>query len=99
MNSCHEEGVRDRNRAGIDAADPEKHSGERIILMMTQPLINQIRTPCPFPLGGGGGVSHPSPLASTGVRLPQATRQGTNPDKTMRKCPGTPRARMQNTRT
>eukprot|EP00757_Euglenozoa_sp_SAG-D1_P027011 gene27011-biopygen17579 len=23
MNSCHEEGVRDRNRAGIEAADPE----------------------------------------------------------------------------
>eukprot|EP00757_Euglenozoa_sp_SAG-D1_P026095 gene26095-biopygen13874 len=22
MNSCHEEGVRDRNRAGIEAADP-----------------------------------------------------------------------------
>eukprot|EP00757_Euglenozoa_sp_SAG-D1_P026808 gene26808-biopygen17391 len=22
MNSCHEEGLRDRNRAGIEAADP-----------------------------------------------------------------------------
>eukprot|EP00757_Euglenozoa_sp_SAG-D1_P026699 gene26699-biopygen17172 len=22
MNSCHEEGVRDQNRAGIEAADP-----------------------------------------------------------------------------
>eukprot|EP00757_Euglenozoa_sp_SAG-D1_P019362 gene19362-biopygen6021 len=26
MNSCHEEGARDRNRAGIEAADPlERH--------------------------------------------------------------------------
>eukprot|EP00757_Euglenozoa_sp_SAG-D1_P026116 gene26116-biopygen14140 len=24
MNSCHEEGVRDRNRAGIEAADPAR---------------------------------------------------------------------------
>eukprot|EP00757_Euglenozoa_sp_SAG-D1_P026727 gene26727-biopygen17236 len=24
MTSCHEEGVRDRNRAGIQAADPAK---------------------------------------------------------------------------
>eukprot|EP00757_Euglenozoa_sp_SAG-D1_P026669 gene26669-biopygen17116 len=24
MNSCHEEGVRDRNRAGIEAADPTR---------------------------------------------------------------------------
>eukprot|EP00757_Euglenozoa_sp_SAG-D1_P017040 gene17040-biopygen4842 len=24
MNTCHEEGVRDRNRAGIEAADPAR---------------------------------------------------------------------------
>eukprot|EP00757_Euglenozoa_sp_SAG-D1_P026612 gene26612-biopygen16996 len=24
MNSCHEEGVRDQNRAGIEAADPAR---------------------------------------------------------------------------
>ena len=30
MNSCHEEGVRDRNRAGIEAADParDRHIGK-----------------------------------------------------------------------
>eukprot|EP00757_Euglenozoa_sp_SAG-D1_P026645 gene26645-biopygen17063 len=27
MNSCHEEGVRDRNRAGIEAADPARRAG------------------------------------------------------------------------
>eukprot|EP00757_Euglenozoa_sp_SAG-D1_P016108 gene16108-biopygen483 len=27
MNSCHEEGVSDRNRAGIEAADPALDSG------------------------------------------------------------------------
>ena len=27
MNSCHEEGVRDRNRAGIEAADPALRVG------------------------------------------------------------------------
>eukprot|EP00757_Euglenozoa_sp_SAG-D1_P026282 gene26282-biopygen15545 len=65
MNSCHEEGVRDRNGAGTEAADPAL-------------------TPCPFPLGGEGGVSHSySPL----VRLPRATLRGTDPDKTMRECP------------
>eukprot|EP00757_Euglenozoa_sp_SAG-D1_P026960 gene26960-biopygen17534 len=27
MNSCHEEGVRGRNRAGIEAADPALRAG------------------------------------------------------------------------
>eukprot|EP00757_Euglenozoa_sp_SAG-D1_P026928 gene26928-biopygen17507 len=27
MNSCHEEGVRNRNRAGIEAADPARGIG------------------------------------------------------------------------
>eukprot|EP00757_Euglenozoa_sp_SAG-D1_P027054 gene27054-biopygen17619 len=27
MNSCHEEGVRDRKRAGIEAADPARSEG------------------------------------------------------------------------
>eukprot|EP00757_Euglenozoa_sp_SAG-D1_P005959 gene5959-biopygen13435 len=27
MNSCHEEGVRDRNRAAIEAADPARGIG------------------------------------------------------------------------
>eukprot|EP00757_Euglenozoa_sp_SAG-D1_P025111 gene25112-biopygen10414 len=29
MNSCHEEGVRDRNRAGIEAADPAREHPPR----------------------------------------------------------------------
>eukprot|EP00757_Euglenozoa_sp_SAG-D1_P027004 gene27004-biopygen17574 len=27
MNSCHAEGVHDRNRAGIEAADPARSAG------------------------------------------------------------------------
>eukprot|EP00757_Euglenozoa_sp_SAG-D1_P016468 gene16468-biopygen4637 len=47
----------------------------------------------------GGGVSHSySPLAFTGYAYPGATLQGTNPDQTMRKGPGTSQARMRNTR-
>eukprot|EP00757_Euglenozoa_sp_SAG-D1_P026844 gene26844-biopygen17433 len=32
MNSCHEEGVRDRNRAGTEAADPAPRSSELYLL-------------------------------------------------------------------
>eukprot|EP00757_Euglenozoa_sp_SAG-D1_P026277 gene26277-biopygen15485 len=48
-------GVRDRNRAGIEPADPT-NSGERIMLMMNQPLITQIgplptaSTPLTYPI-------------------------------------------------
>eukprot|EP00757_Euglenozoa_sp_SAG-D1_P026404 gene26404-biopygen16297 len=30
MNSCHEEGVPDRNRAGIEAADPALRAGSAL---------------------------------------------------------------------
>eukprot|EP00757_Euglenozoa_sp_SAG-D1_P026555 gene26555-biopygen16846 len=30
MNSCHEEGVRERNRAGIEAADPVLRAGSAL---------------------------------------------------------------------
>eukprot|EP00757_Euglenozoa_sp_SAG-D1_P026368 gene26368-biopygen16129 len=80
MNSCHQEGLRDRNRAGIEAL------GYRMAALLVLSLE-----------GAEAGFLTPSFLR---LSLPRATLQeGTNPDKTMRKCPATSRARMRNART
>eukprot|EP00757_Euglenozoa_sp_SAG-D1_P015317 gene15317-biopygen4236 len=76
MNSCHEEDVRDRNRAGIKAADPAHHPSA------SYPSSNQVDS---FNLFPSSLSDLPSSQADSPLLYPLATIP-TDPNPSQKPC-------------
>eukprot|EP00757_Euglenozoa_sp_SAG-D1_P012605 gene12605-biopygen3430 len=68
MNSCHEEGVHDRNRAGIEAADPARSADQENKRRLKVGMdISRVISRC----GKGGVRLYPGDQLDSSCELPR----------------------------